>query len=92
MKKNKKNNKQTVLKECSRTCLDKEVECPFEECSHWINFGEDKNCDLIAIERHGNMTLRQIGERLGVSYVRIKQIESQAIKKLKNKTLTILKD
>ena len=28
------------------------------------------------------MTLRQIGERLGVSFVRVKQIEDELLKKL----------
>lgn len=90
--KNKQKQKEVVLKECSKACIDKEVSCPFNECRHWIEFGEDKNCDLISIEKHGSLTLRQIGERLGVSYVRIKQIESAAIKKLKNKTLFILEN
>lgn len=92
MKTKKKKNKNSVLKECSKACLDKQIECPFKECGYWIDYQDDKNCDLISIEKYGSMTLRQIGERLGVSYVRIKQIESAAIKKLKNKTLTILND
>ena len=89
--KNKKQN-QTVLKDCSKTCLKEKVECPFKECGHWIDFKEDKNCDLISIETHGNLTLRQIGERLGVSYVRIKQIEDAAIKKLKKHSSSKLLD
>lgn len=72
-----------VLSECAKACEDNNVSCPFKECKHWINFEKDKNCDLISIQKCGELTLREVGERLGVSYVRIKQIESNAIKKIK---------
>ena len=36
-----------------------------------------------SIEKNGPMTLREIAERIGVSYVRIKQIEDKTIKKMK---------
>lgn len=73
-----------TIKECSKACVENEVECDFKNCEHWINFGEDHNCDLVSIQKHGQMTLRQVGERIGVSYVRIKQIEDAAIKKIRN--------
>lgn len=78
------------LKLCSTACMTNEIECPFRECKHWINHTQDFNCDLISIDRNGEMTLRQIAERLGVSFVRIKQIEDQALKKL-TKRLGILR-
>jgi len=34
------------------------------------------------------MTLRECAKRLGVSYVRVKQIEDKAIKKLEKKLLS----
>ena len=37
---------------------------------------------LKAIEKHGPMTLDQISKRLGISIVRVSQIEKQALKKL----------
>ena len=77
---------QITIKECAQACLDNEVECEFGDCKHWIRFGEDNNCDLVAIKKNGPLTLRQVGERLGVSYVRIKQIEDAAIKKIKQTT------
>lgn len=73
------------MKECSKVCLSLNEECPFKECKHWINYSEDCNCDLISIEKIGNLTLREVGERLGVSFVRIKQIEDVAIKKITKK-------
>lgn len=80
------NKNKIKLKECSQACLDSEVSCDFKECNSWIDFEEDRNCDLISIEKHGQMTLRQVGDRMGVSYVRIKQIEEAAIKKIKRTT------
>jgi DNA-directed RNA polymerase sigma subunit (sigma70/sigma32) len=43
---------------------------------------EDLNCSLVAIRRHGPMTLYQVADRLKMSYVRIKQIQDSAIKKI----------
>jgi len=74
------------IRECSKICLDNDIECDCTECTHWIKFGEDNNCDLISIKKHGPLTLRQVGERMGVSYVRIKQIEDVAIKKIRKTT------
>ena len=55
------------------------VEC---NCRHWINYKEDNNCCLISVDKHGRLTLREVAERLGVSYVRIKQIQDKAISKI----------
>jgi hypothetical protein len=71
------------IRKCSQVCIDNETDCDFKECEHWINFKEDLNCDLIAIKKNGPLTLRQVGERIGVSYVRVKQIEDVALKKIR---------
>jgi hypothetical protein len=57
--------------------------CKEKTCRHWIDFKNDNNCCLITVDKHGRITLREVAERLGVSYVRIKQIEDKAILKLK---------
>lgn len=75
--------KEYILTGCAEACEKNNVSCPFQECKHWIKFKNDNNCDLISIQKHGEMTLREVGERLGISYVRVKQIESVAIKKIK---------
>tara|TARA_B100000131_G_C18032031_1_gene578866 strand:- start:148 stop:312 length:165 start_codon:yes stop_codon:yes gene_type:complete len=51
----------------------------------WIDYEEDLNCANISIAKNGSMTLRQIAEREGVSFVRIQQIEKKALKRLKTK-------
>jgi len=48
----------------------------------WIDYEEDKNCTLIAVHRHGAMTLREIAIRHGISTVRAKQILDKTLKKL----------
>jgi len=55
-----------------------------KDCKHWIDYEKDLNCTLIAVESHGAMTLREVSERLGISFVRVKQIQDRAIKKLSN--------
>jgi hypothetical protein len=56
--------------------------CCEKNCRHWINYNEDNNCCLISVDKHGTLTLREVAERLGVSYVRIKQIQDKAISKI----------
>jgi hypothetical protein len=61
--------------------------CDKTDCRLWINFPIEYNCCLISIYENGNMTLRQVGERTGVSFARIKQIETVALKKMKRNAL-----
>ena len=56
--------------------------CSEENCRCWIDYPEDDNCVNVAIEKHGSMTLDQIAKRLGISLVRVSQLEKQALKKL----------
>ncbi len=66
---------------------------PCEECKcrQWLDYKEDLNCTLVAVDRHGPMTLREVGDRLGISFVRVKQLQDTAIAKLAGKN-TKLKD
>lgn len=50
----------------------------------WIDSPEDNNCVYEAIRKNGAMTLEEVGKRLGLSFVRIRQIEKSAIQKLHN--------
>tara|TARA_Y100001973_G_scaffold96095_1_gene150404 strand:+ start:2821 stop:3063 length:243 start_codon:yes stop_codon:yes gene_type:complete len=67
---------------CGPSCACEAEEENKEEYRMWIDYPEDNNCALKAIEKHGPMTLDQISKRLGVSIVRVSQIEKQALKKL----------
>ncbi len=75
------------LRECSRQCMTNKKQCSMKECRLWINYPEEQNCCLISIHQNGNMTLREVGDRIGVSFARIKQIESEALKKMKKNSL-----
>ncbi len=70
------------MKKCLSTCQELDVDCPIEECRYWISFPKDRNCTLETVEKHGSLTLREVADRLGVSFVRIKQIEDKALKKI----------
>ena len=74
------------MRECVKMCIDTSIACPNSECRQHINYEEDLNCVLVAIEKHGPMTLEQIGKRHHISTVRVKQILDATLVKLK-KTL-----
>jgi len=77
------------LRACSMECMKKKLPCTQAECRLFIEFEEDYNCTLVAIWENGPMTLRQIGERIGVSFARIKQIETKALKKMRKNRLLL---
>jgi len=70
------------IPECSRRCLELGVSCPIKDCKEWIDYAEDANCTSIAIAKNGGMTLREVADRLHVSFVRIKQIEDKTMDKI----------
>ena len=67
-----------AYKACNTLCEDK-------ECRQWIDYEKDLNCTIIAIANNNEepMTLREIAVRLGVSFVRVKQIEDKIFEKVK---------
>lgn len=72
------------MRECSKQCLIKDICCTQEECRMWIDYPEDKNCTLIAVDKHGPMTLKEVAVRHNISIVRAKQILDQSLGKIKN--------
>ncbi len=74
------------MKQCAAECYIKKENCENRECRLHIEFPEDFNCTSVAIQKHGPMTLEQIGRRHKVSTVRAKQLVDGALQKLK-KTL-----
>jgi hypothetical protein len=67
---------------CLETCEKLNVECPVKDCRYWINYKSERNCLFESIKRNDAMTLREAGDRLGISYVRVKQIQDKALKKI----------
>ena len=67
---------------CLEKCIELGVSCPVEDCRAWIKSEAEYNCIHEAVSTSGEMTLREVAKRLDVSFVRVKQIEDKAIKKL----------
>ena len=57
--------------------------CPAKDCRHWIEHEDEHNCTLVSVYQNGPMTLRQTGERMNLSFARIKQIETKALLKIR---------
>lgn len=76
------------MRECAESLLEYNVNCPCKECRLWIDYKEDLNCTLVAVKKQKTMTLREVADRLGVSFVRVKQIQDSAhekmLKRMKN--------
>ena len=77
------------MKKCAKEALDSDCPCNIQECRLWLNYKKDLNCTDISIKKHGRMGLKEVGERLGISYVRVSQIEKEAFKKLKKKNFEL---
>ena len=69
------------MKSCCNCCIVNDVGCPIEDCRHWIDYEDDLNCSLIAVEKHGTMTLREVSDIMGITFVRVKQIQDKSLKK-----------
>jgi DNA-directed RNA polymerase sigma subunit (sigma70/sigma32) len=63
--------------------MDTATPCDEKDCKHWLDYKKEQNCTLISIYINGPMTLRQVAERMGISYARVKQIESSALTKIR---------
>ena len=72
------------MRECAKKCLLREKSCIEDECRMWIDFHEDNNCTLIAVNKHGPMTLKEVAERHHISIVRAKQIVDDTLRKIKS--------
>ena len=74
---------------CAAVCMEKEIKCENTDCRHWIEYEDENNCTLVSVYENGPMTLREIGLRLGISFARVKQIESAALAKIKKNRLAV---
>ena len=77
---------------CKEECLNEALSCVKKDCKHWIDYDQDFNCSLIAIDNNGAMTLDEVSKRLGLSLVRIKQIEEAALNKVKKRNNQLIKE
>ena len=70
---------------CKKKCEKSNIPCKVNECKHWIDYSEDLNCVLVCAEKNGQLTLDETSKRLGISLVRVKQIQDKAMKKVYKK-------
>tara|TARA_Y100001972_G_C7486188_1_gene246829 strand:- start:82 stop:405 length:324 start_codon:yes stop_codon:yes gene_type:complete len=62
-----------------------ELPCDVSSCRNYIKYESDLNCAVVCARKHDNgLSLREVAERMGVSFPRISQIEHAAFKKLKD--------
>ena len=70
----------------AKTLIKYDIGCPCEDCRLWIDYEQDQNCTIVAVGKKKTMTLREVADRMGVSFVRVKQIQdiasSKVVKKL----------
>ena len=65
--------------------------CDQTECRNFMTFEDDLNCAVVCARKHDNgLSLREVADRMGVSFPRVSQIEHAAFKKLN--TAGVLKD
>jgi len=69
---------------CYDQCEKDNQTCSQKDCRLWIDYEDDLNCTIVAVNNHpdSRMTLREAADRLGISFVRVKQIEEKALSKL----------
>ena len=72
-----------TFKTCTEACIKLDVSCPNTDCRNWMKYENDLNCAVIAADKHGELTLREISDRIGLSFVRVKQLEDSAREKIK---------
>ena len=70
------------MKSCLLTCKEHGVTCPISDCRNWVDYPSEFNCVLETVNRGGFLTLREAALRLKISFVRVKQIEDAALKKI----------
>ena len=79
------------MRECSKRCLLRDKCCEESEWRMWIDYEEDLNCAVVCARKHdGGLSLREVAERMGVSFPRVSQIEHAAFRKLRD--LGVLED
>ena len=77
------------MRKCAKECYIKQKSCEQQDCRLHIEYHQDLNCTMIAVKKHGPMTLEQIGHRHQISTVRVKQLLDSTLGKLKK---TLLKE
>jgi len=79
------------LPKCARLCKELKTDCPNGDCRKWIDYPDEYNCSLVSIEEKGKggcdkgLTLHEVADRLQINYLKVRQIEINALRKLTHK-------
>ena len=77
-----------VGKECWESCRDNNLTCNKRSCRYWIKGQKEfNNCTLIAAP-NGPFTLQKVGDLLGLTRMRVCQLEKRAIAKIESLLFT----
>ena len=75
-------------------CFEKhkfhKTDCGENNCRYWMKCKEFNNCCIIGADSNEKITLQTIGEIFSVTRMRICQIEKTAVKKLKDKIVSMI--
>ena len=85
---NQKPSEEEVQYGASPTCFEVHekwcVSCDQTACRNWMDYEEDLNCAIVCSRKYpAGLSLREVAERMSVSFPRISQIEHGAFKKMK---------
>ena len=62
-----------------------QVECDQTQCRNWMDYEGDLNCAMVCARKYpAGLSLREVAERMQVSFPRVSQIEHGAFKKMKD--------
>ena len=75
--------------ECFKYNKKNDKKCKKNNCHYWINHKESNNCTIVGAQKENYWTLERIGNLLGVTRMRVCQIEKKAINKIKQKISTL---
>ena len=70
-----------MKKKCFQMCVDADITCPVKDCRFWIDYKEDLNCTIVCANQNGPLSLREVADRMGVSFVRVKQVQDTTVGK-----------
>tara|TARA_R110000822_G_C15172538_1_gene479457 strand:- start:226 stop:465 length:240 start_codon:yes stop_codon:yes gene_type:complete len=79
-----------MKQKCFEQCNLEKKNCGVNSCRYWINSKEYRNCCIIGANASEKITLQNIGEIFKVTRMRICQIEKIAVKKLKEKVISMM--
>jgi len=70
------------MKTCYEICESKGSRCENKVCRYWVD-GGSANCTILTSQK-GPMSLQEIGDIMGVTRMRICQIEKRVAKKIRS--------